>query len=459
MPSGIRRMPIEMVTRVLAQLELHYLICASQVCQTWRFLAFDDPLYWRHIVISDISSQTLNRAEHRLLCGRDRTRIYFELDFWKQDRKVETHLLPMLAAALPRARILVVILKSFYRLQAEKVLSAEAKHLERFYLYYGSDPEPDLFLDITLSCGLFDGQPRKLKHVRLQNIILPRKPIGAFLGVEEVWWLHERTTYQDEFPCYLFDFFPNTRRLRLSGGQVWFRNAPLPPHVVAIFSKLTWLDLEFQEDTLVAFFRHLPLDGIPELVLASAEFDSVYTALEPLRSYFDLALIKTSSSEFRLTIKGQSHLLRHFTESHRYYKAHDPESELVNCLFADAAFFAQLGSLRIPTSLWGLLNPWIPELTHLPKLIVEIDYEYPGLAPLPREALPCRSLSILVIQAKHHLARIDVEDLLAFAGRITKDRVALQLRRVFLQGPRERIDARFESVHYSTERYLITPLP
>ncbi|EJD44367.1 hypothetical protein AURDEDRAFT_166457 [Auricularia subglabra TFB-10046 SS5] len=454
--TGIHRLPIEMVTRILRQLDLKVLVRASHVCRPWRVLALDDPLYWRNISIRDVSPQTLDFAEHRLACGNGRTGVSFEIDYRRQDRMVELRLLPLLSAAMPYVRVLMVRVESFYRFQTEKVLSAEAGNLEIFHLLYGSDPKPDLFLDLTLSHELFAGAAGKLKQVRLRNIIIGRKPIPAFQNVEEMWWLHHMGTRQEDFPCYLFDFFPKVRRFRMCGGQVWFRNAPLPPKVIDIFSRLKWLDIEFQEASLTAFFRHLPMDSIDEIVIGGAEFDTVYTALEPLRSYFDVALTATYAGEFYITIKGQSHLIRHFSEKQLFYKEYLRDSDMVNCIFEDAAFFAQLASLQIQTSLWALLHPWMPALTHLPKLIVEIDDDR---AVLPEETLVCPALSTLVVQAKGEYARVDAGDLVAFVDRVTTDRVALQLRRVLVDGQRELLASRFETVDYSTQRYLIVRVP
>ncbi|KZV88751.1 hypothetical protein EXIGLDRAFT_722402 [Exidia glandulosa HHB12029] len=451
--SGIQRLPPELFCRSFSYLDVANLIDAAHVCSRWRVMAFDHPNYWAHIVVDTESHLALDLLSHRLTQGRGR-RLSFVLSYTDRHELVPKRMIPLLQRAVPYARYLVIKVESLYRLHVEQALSQAAPNLERIELRYYAGTHPDLPLTLPLGKGntLFLGEAARLRSVRLHSIILPTNPIAAFLDVEEVYWDHADTTYQEEFPCYLFDFFPKVKLLRMIGGTCWFTNVPLPQRILDIFKGLKWLDLQFMPDTITSFFHHLPLHGIPEMIISCPDEDGIYNALEPLRSPFHLSITQNVPKEFHITVTGdgQPGLIRHFAEAHRYYYR---GSEFTNLLLQNDEFAAQLASFRIHTSRWTMLNPLLPSFSVLPKLIVELDDDTHKVATLPSEPVPCQELVTLVLQAAGDFIYLDAADVISFADRVTTRRIALELRRALIVGSRSLLDLRFESVLYSEEYY------
>ncbi|EJD43275.1 hypothetical protein AURDEDRAFT_167691 [Auricularia subglabra TFB-10046 SS5] len=191
---------------------------------------------------------------------------------------------------------------------------------------------------------------------------------------------------------------------------------------------------------------------LADLTICSPDEDGIYDALEPLISFFDLVLTQTWPVEFLLTVKSRhTPRVRRFAEPLRYYR---PGSPYANELLANEGFMEQLASFQIDVSLWKQLRPWlVPTMTLLPKLILVLNEDTPFVVSLPLEPLSCPALGTLVIQAKCHHAYVSAEDLIAFADRLTAERIKLELQRVLVDGSRELLDARFASVEYSQSRY------
>ncbi|KZV81981.1 hypothetical protein EXIGLDRAFT_779123 [Exidia glandulosa HHB12029] len=443
---GIRRLPVELFTRTLALLEVQTLLTAARVCHEWRIIALDDPNFWRIIRIDNTSPRTLALADLQLRCSRARA-VDLYIDYRQQDDLVESRVVPFISKALSTCRWLQVKLESLYRLQVEKALSSPAPFLETFSLLYAAEPLPDLHLRLPLSSELFAGTAPKLRSIRLHSIILPMKPIAAFLNAQEVFWVHAASTYQEEFPCYLFEFFPKLKRLRMSGGECYFRNAPLPTTVLQAFSRLEYFDLEFKEVAVPLFFRHLPIHDLPDVLVASPDEDAIYLTLDPLRSPFELSIYDFEpGTEFFISIKcGQSNRTRYFAERYAYYVT---GSKNASALFENNEIAAQLASFRIQASLWSMLNPWLFSLLGLPILIVELDRWSPDAVALPVEPLACPNITTLVLQSKWDFVSVNAGDLLEFVDRITLKHVALHLRGVVIRGDTASIAARFDSIEH-----------
>lgn len=443
---GVQRLPVELFTRTLALLEFKTLVTTARVCRQWRTIALDDPHFWRTIRIRDTSPRTLALAEFQLRCSRARA-VDLHVDYREHDDLVELRIVPFISKALPRCRWLQVRLESLYRLQLEKALSSPAPCMETFSLLYAAGPMPDLHPGLPLSNDLFAGVAPKLRAVRMNSVILPRKPIPAFLNAQEVFWVHAVTTYQEEFPCYLFDFFPKMTRLRMTGGECYFRNAPLPSTVLEAFSRLEYFDLEFKEVAVPLFFRHLPIHDLPDVLVASPDEDAIYLALDPLRSPFELSIYDFDpGTEFFISIKcGQSKRTRYFAERYAYYVT---GSQNASALFENNEIAAQLASFRIQASLWSMLNPWLFSLLGLPILIVELDRWSPDTVALPVEPLACPNITTLVLQSKWDFVSVNAGDLLEFVDRITLKHVALHLRGVVIRGDTASIAARFDSIEH-----------
>lgn len=445
---AVHRLTVELITRSLDHLSLGQLVRISHVCSRWRALALDHPIYWKKIIVDSVSQPALDLALHRINSSGSRT-IDFTIDYREQHDQVPKRIIPLLRIALPRTRELHVKVESLYRFEVEEALCWVAPQMEYFQLLYASGPDPELPLTLPFGKGknLFSGSAEHLRSVVLHNIILPPQPIAAFLLVDEVFFLHKLVTHYPEFPCYLFEFFPNVTRLRLSGGFMFFENAPLPTEIVQKMRQLTSFDITFYVDSLAGFFRHLPMNDIPELSITSPDEDSIYLALDPLRSPFRLSFTYNMLNEFFITVEcGQSNFVRRFCEPFKYFA---PGSERSNLLLENDEFAAQLASVRMQTSLWAMLNPWMPSLAALPKLIVEINESELHVA-LPSQPLACQHLTTLVIQTAlaHDFVYIGADDLLAFADRITAAPVALELWRVLLRGALSQIKDRFDSIAF-----------
>lgn len=454
---SVDRMPIELWTRTFGCLKLSDIIRAAHVSRSWRLLAFDDVLFWRDVTIHDVSDSVMNLAAQRLAMGYGRP-MTLDLDYRHVHASVRARLMPLLRCAVPRARRLCIRIESIYRLDVEDALCQEAPLLEHFQLFYDADP-PDLHLTLPLAKGrdLFADQTGRLRKVDLVNVILPSVPAKAFAEVTHVSFNHALTTFQEEFPCYLWEAFPNMVRLRLTGGECWFKNAPLPDNIVQALKRLKFFDIGFRHPSLPGFFTHLPMNDIPEVMVLCADDDAVYAALDPLRSPFHMVIhpIRTGgqvSSQFIISVRGQHPwLFRHLSEPfHDYY----PGSDKTNPLFDNEAFAAQLADFTIHSVLWAMLAPWLPSFASLPKLIVIIDDDCPDPVQLPSEALLCPNLDTLVLQAHHKFVYLEAEELLSFVDRITPRAVTLELRRVLLKDPRDLVRSRFEFVTYYDVRIV-----
>ncbi|EJD39366.1 hypothetical protein AURDEDRAFT_128298 [Auricularia subglabra TFB-10046 SS5] len=339
--------------------------------------------------------------------------------------------------------------ESMYRTELQEVLRGQAPNLELFELGYfaAGTAVPELLLNMALTPKLFGESPNKLCRVWLENVILPFDPIPAFREATEVYWEHAHSTVQAKFPCYLFDFFPKMRNLRMRGGEVHFTNSPLPRRVVEHVKGLDSLMLNFWDSSMPAFFRNLELHEMEVLTLAEPDEDAIYLALEPLRSHFSLFLTTFGPTEFLISVQcGVYKRIRHFVEAGSYYFS---GSDKTNALLENDDFALQLSTLTISSSIWELIVPFLQPLTHLPKLVVDMDELRPGVTTLPVLQLRCPALSTLVLQTRQRYVHLDIEDIVAFADRITERAVALELHRVHLTGSREVLDARFASVAQS----------
>lgn len=449
----IQRFPAEVHGRVFRYLTLRELIDAAHVCQHWRNLAFDNEAYWDDVTVDSVDPIALEFAEHRMRHGRARpmrfTFRYTELHL-AQDDPVLKRLIPMLRLAVPRAWHLDITVESMYRLDVEDALCAKAPNLRTLWLKYHKEPRPELPRGLPLAWDrkLFGGLTGRLRRVHLHNIILPLTPTAAFQEVDEVWWMHAMTTGQDDFPCYLFDFFPKATRLRMAGGPCKFLNAPLPPAIIDHIRKLKWVDLTFPLYCVADFFTHLPLDSLEDLTIAMPHEDLLYRVLEPLLSNFHLDFSQHGPNEFVLSVRGDySTRVRRFAELLKHYWKGGP---YINALMENDAFMEQVATLSISVTLWSRLHTWMqapyPILT---TLIITLNEGTLATASLPEEIIECPTLSKLVIQAENDrsLAYVYPDDVVAFSRRLAGERkLALELRRVFLVGDPKALGPYFEVV-------------
>ncbi|EJD43274.1 hypothetical protein AURDEDRAFT_125987 [Auricularia subglabra TFB-10046 SS5] len=341
-----------------------------------------------------------------------------------------------------------------YRIHVEDAPCQEAPELQGLTLIYDSGPVPELhyWMPLGYKKQLFCNATGSLRIVHLFNIVLPSVVTAAFQNVDEAWFMNAFTVKLEDFPCYLFEFFPKMTRFRIAIGECDFNNAPLPQEFCDQFARLAWFDVEMRPPHLAPFFTHLPLHSIADVTVSSADEDGIYTVLEPLQSWFDLILTETNEFEFLITVKSrQTPRIRRFATPFRHYYAGSPYT---NLLLANDGFMEQLATFHIHISLWSRIKPWlVPSMSLLPKLILELNADTPLNVPFPPEPLPCPSLKTLVLQAKHNFAYVDAAALVAFADRLTAERIALELRRVFIDGTRALVDTRFSSVEFSLARY------
>ncbi|EJD43288.1 hypothetical protein AURDEDRAFT_167704 [Auricularia subglabra TFB-10046 SS5] len=455
---GIHCLPVEVMIRTFSYLDVRGLFVMAYVCSRWRSIAFHHPKYWARIIIPTVHKGMLARMQHRLEVGGKRLMQLFEVNYLgkhDQDDPVRKFLIPMLAAAVPRTRVLIIRVESMYRLHVEAALCQAAPDLQRLSLYYESGPVPELpyWLPLGYQKKLLAGDTGSLRTVNLWNVVLPSVVTAAFENVDEVWFMNAFTIKLEEFPCYLFEFFPKMTRLRMALYECDFTNAPLPQLFRDRFSRLSWFDFECRPARIPDFFEHLLLHDMADVTLGSSDEDAVYLFLKPLQSWFDLVLTETSAFQFLITVRSRhTPRVRRFAEAFRHYHEGTPYA---NALLDNDGFTEQLATFHIHASLWDRLKPWlVPSMDLLPKLILELNSDTPLNVPLPREPLPCLGLKTLVVQAKHDFAYIDAEELVAFADRLTPERVALELRRVFIAGKRDLVDARFSTIEYSIVRYV-----
>ncbi|KZV94982.1 hypothetical protein EXIGLDRAFT_766701 [Exidia glandulosa HHB12029] len=448
-PPGVQSLPNELLSRTVSFLDFPSLVHTAHTCAHWRILAFNDPLFWRDIAIFGVENHELDWARLRLDYARDRP-INITVDYRPVDEHVPLKLVPLIRRAVPRARSIHVCIESLYRLDLEDALCQAAPHLERLTLLYAAYP-PELHLSLPFGKGkhILADTPGRLRVVRLNSIILPKIPTKAFAAADEVFFNNTLTTYQPDFPSYLWDFFPNMTRLRLSGGECHFANAPLPGHIIAAVARLAYLDLKYIARSLPGFFRHLPIHKIPEVLIFCADEDAVYSALDPLRSPFHMMISPVIGEgviypEFNITVRGSDPtLVRHLAEPFCDYY---PGSHKTNALLENNEFAAQLDDLTMYTTLWDKLASWLPSFALLPKLIVIIDDDSPDAVLLPRTPIPCPALITLVLQAKGDFVYVKVDDLLEFADRLTPSRPVLELRRVVVTGSRHLLSTRFDKI-------------
>ncbi|EJD39368.1 hypothetical protein AURDEDRAFT_171560 [Auricularia subglabra TFB-10046 SS5] len=453
--ASIHLFPVELFTRTFLYLEVPVLICAAHVCKHWRELAFACETYWNDITVASVSPTALDLAEHRLSQGGSKP-LRFTIRYTEYhktaDDPVLKRVIPLLRLAVPRAWHLGVTVESMYRLYVEEALCLEAPYLRSFWLKYHAEPIPDLphLLPLAWDRKLFLGKTGRLRTVHLHNIVLPLTPTAAFQEVDEVWFMHTLGTLQDEFPCYLFDFFPRARRLRMAGGNCAFSNAPLPAPVINLIRRLEWMDITFPLSSLPAFFEHLPLDDLEDLRVCSPDEDIIYRSLEPLLSYFHLDFLQHGPSDFILSIKGDNGgRVRRFAEPFCYYHK---DAKDINVLLANREFMEQVTTLSISVTLWTRLEPWLqPTYPLVSRLIITLNEDTPLTAKLPTIVISFPRLASLVLQAANDytVAYADADDVVAFASRVvTSGDVTLELRRTFVEGEKQRVLDHFSEVSY-----------
>ncbi|EJD43265.1 hypothetical protein AURDEDRAFT_167681 [Auricularia subglabra TFB-10046 SS5] len=452
---GITSLPVELHEPFFALLNVRDVIRAAHVCAHWRAIAFDSPSYWADITVGDVAPAALDFAEHRAQQGGNRllnlTINYTEKHDGGDDPMLQ-RVLPLLCSLLPRVRDLRLTVASVYRSGLEDSLCAEAPNLRLLRLTYASDLLADLRFDQPLGHQrtLLAGHTGNLRVVHLYDVVFPENPIPAFRNVDEVLWMTAMSSVQPDFPSYLFDFFPECTRLRMTGGGMGFANAPLPWAILEKFRMLKWVDIEFPIPSLSGFFTHLPMDDLYDLTVCSPDDDYTHRTLKPLLSPYHVDLGQNGPDEFFLSVKGdKSQRVRRFAEPLKYYYAGTPD---MSPLLGNGEFFERVTTLSIHLSLWSRLKPWLlPSYPALSQLIVSLNVS-PGLtAQFPEEELACPGLKTLVIQAESEFACVDAEELVKFANRIGSQVMALELRSVIIRGERGRFGDRFSPVeHFSS---------
>ncbi|KAH7087950.1 hypothetical protein BKA62DRAFT_729230 [Auriculariales sp. MPI-PUGE-AT-0066] len=431
------RLPPEVFGTALWFLSVNDIITASHVSSAWRTAAFDHPVYWRTLMLSSASPGSLARFSHRLTRGGLRPIALYVKLLERDDQRIEKGAIPILKAAIPRARELHIGIESWYRGHLEHALAQAVPELRVFDLFYNAPGTPDIFINMGL--GKYDNilvgagspsvLPLQLRKVTLNNIILPPNVLEAFAPTEEVEFIHTTETLLPEFPCYLFEFFPRMKRLSIAAGAVYFPKDHITSEFRNRFSQLDFLQLRFHNDYVRQCLDNLPVERIPDVRIVHASEDVIYDAFSGMESPFDIEFLedKLDGDAFEIVVRcGKSGRTRRFFEGKEFYFTDSGrQSEL---LFND--FDKQMGHLLIQTSIWALVTPHLARYPTCEMLVVDIDEEVQGTVRLPQERLDLPALRTLVFQSSsiHGFSRLDAEDVVGFANRLGDMNLHLELR-------------------------------
>ncbi|KAH7051373.1 hypothetical protein BKA62DRAFT_739106 [Auriculariales sp. MPI-PUGE-AT-0066] len=122
----------------------------------------------------------------------------------------------------------------------------------------------------------------------------------------------------------------------------------------------------------------------------------------------------------------------------------------------------QISELRLQTSIWSFVNPWLPRDEHMPpesvpyyptvpRLVVSVESEAPHVVSLPTEPLSLPKLEWLVLKGtsvEYGFVYVDARDVVAFANRLTTNPLILELCGAIVpQSSYDILRSRFQEVH------------
>ncbi|EJD36807.1 hypothetical protein AURDEDRAFT_174170 [Auricularia subglabra TFB-10046 SS5] len=332
----------------------------------------------------------------RIEAGQDRPYV-LELIFPEYNRHVEFRVLPIVKHALKRVQCLRITLDEVLVSSLWDNLLDDAPKLAELQVILCATPAPILPRHDPLSPAILGGKPSEIRTLKLKNVLLPDIPVPALGAAEDVTLLFEANSTQN-FPAYLFQYFPRMCRLRLSGGSIAAPPSQLPHFVADGVRRLKFLDLETCDQDTAPFLEGLPSREIDEIVIAYPDEDSVYAALAGLLHPFNLSFQPDALSLDDFEIHVYSPRLsrgRRFIEARSDYTT---EAQ-VNPLLLNEYFPAQVRWLSIALSLWSLVASWLLAFDDLDEFTVLIDVEDDLSTMAMPVPIKCKSLLRFTLKA------------------------------------------------------------
>ncbi|KAH7089368.1 hypothetical protein BKA62DRAFT_727046 [Auriculariales sp. MPI-PUGE-AT-0066] len=436
---------VEITEAIFWLVSLKELVAASHVRRNWRRTALSHPAYWRTILLDSPRLGDRKRFAHRLEYGQMREiKLYIRL--LDTDRRI-LDVLSLLREAIPRAKELHIGICSVYRKQIDEVLAMAVPHLQVFEIYHHSAHTPELLPSFSLgrldriltgSAGPSGGLvlPHNLRKIKLTNILLPPAScnIAAFASAEDVEFIHATETLLPEFPCYLFDIFPNVKRLNISAGAVEFPQNHITSEFWKRFANLDFLHLRFRTPWLNKCFEHLPITQIADVRIVAADAQVMQRIVDShMRDRFDLEFreFKEEEGGFDIVVRdlATDRVCRLFESKELYGR----DSTNTNTFFR-TEFCGEVQHLHIQTSLWSLIAPWMPAFPTVTKLTVDIDNKSPEVVHLPIEVISLLNLQTILLKSTsiHGFVRVHADDVVDFANRFGLSALQLEVSGVLL---------------------------
>ncbi|KZV96644.1 hypothetical protein EXIGLDRAFT_765168 [Exidia glandulosa HHB12029] len=338
--------PAEVIKHAFAHLDIYDLLRAAAVSQRWRDLGIEHPAFWKYIVVTSATAGAFEILELRLGQGRGRP-FLITVDISDMHPLIVPRLLRrLLPATMYCVQQLHITLDANYLLDLWAVLNMRAPELVEFCLTLLS---PDRQLPrIPLMPWIFGNSSDKLCTVSICDVLLPNETIPAFANVQYLQLDYAANTTL-EFPCDVLEMYPSIGYLTLGAGVIAF-SEPFSPAALAGVSRLTKLDINVSPPATTTFVRCMPrLSQIPVAVLTGyVDFDSMYDFLEPLRSPFHFALMRTGTSRFWIMVRDLgTGYVRLVSDDLATYHRDAAGIEETNVLFENEDFAPQIEAITL----------------------------------------------------------------------------------------------------------------
>ncbi|KZV98306.1 hypothetical protein EXIGLDRAFT_728328 [Exidia glandulosa HHB12029] len=437
----MQRLPNELWASVFALFDLSDLTIVSQVAAHWRAVAFDQPQFWRYILVQSTSPESLYWTSRKVAASLQR-KVSLEVVITDEQAPVVDEIFGYVEVTLSRCYGLRLELPRSYWGRLSDILVQPAPALEHFALKLLLSDD-DGVEEPSLPADLFRGSSTSLREVHLHGVALPVTSATAFQHVDTVDLSVPDASWQ-EFDLRLFDVFPSTRALTLFGGGLRVPQ-PLPDRVVDAFTRLELLYVQYYETENLVVFSQLPSAVVPEVSVAHSDIGTVYAALDQLSGPIRLAIIDLPLAVHVTFSSAETGFWRTFEEAQSDFI---PGAYNAVAILEDHIILERVYLLRVSLSLWDIVSPFIPPDNVIAELMLFFDSksESTALVALPTLPLKCPALHTLVLQAsKDNIVSVAASDIITFVDLVNSGMVNLELHRVLPQGNREGLIARFAS--------------
>ncbi|KZV94202.1 hypothetical protein EXIGLDRAFT_824448 [Exidia glandulosa HHB12029] len=349
----IHSLPPEMITDSFWYLSFTEVRYAAQVCQRWRDLGIDHPIFWWYIEATSITPGALELLRARI--GQSKGRPFtFKVDVKGNSRVVERDLIDIIGAALHNVGDLSVSLDALVLMDLFAMLKYKAPKLKRLHLKLYSQDR--CVPRIPLWYNVLGDIPGGLEFVHLDDILLDQ---GA-----EVMPCFTNVTYLEHclppsieanFPAFVFRLCPSLKKFIFRCGRVTYGD-PFTEADVEAISRLEFFCIDIAEAVSRAeFISRVPLNRVRDVTIARVlDPDSVYDFLAPLRSPFLFGFslnrppLSDSKQTFDIDVQDyRSRQRRTFAQFRSDYehKPHAGEESCINALLENEEFHAQILTL------------------------------------------------------------------------------------------------------------------